>query len=137
VAYCSEFLEIFGVENDKLLIDGFISDMAEMYALSGDQDKGERLIREFIKNEPQSARGYAVLSQIISYRPKNGGETCIEDQIKILEQAQSYPVIDGEDYCLEGRLEDLRKEANRNPSLQSSSRMHTYEPNNSASAFCQ
>ncbi len=110
VTYCSEFLEIFGVEDDKLFIDSFIGDIAEMYALSGDQDKGERLMRELIENEPQSAKGYAVLAQIISYRPKNGGRACIEEQIKILEQAQSYPVVDGKDYSLEDRLEDLKKE---------------------------
>lgn len=109
ITFCTEFLDYFSNEDDELLLHSFMSDMAEMYALSGDQDKGESLMREFIEKYPNLARGYVTLAWIIRYRKRNSGDESIEDQLKVLEQARDYPVVDGKDFSLKERIAYLKK----------------------------
>lgn len=105
VAFCSEYLSYFGDDKKN---HSFVSDMAEMYALSGDQEKGESLMREFIEKHPSLARGYVMLVNVMSLRKHNGRDVSIEEQLKVLEQAKAYPVVDGEDYGLSDRIAKLK-----------------------------
>jgi len=109
IEYCSEFLSFFENEDD-LTIKNFQSDLAEMYALAGNQEKAEKMMSDLIAKEPHKARGYVTLAQVISYGKRNGGDARVDEQLQILEKARAYSVVDGEDFSLSHRIADLKRD---------------------------
>ena len=86
------------------------SSLGECYCRSGDQEAGEKVIRELIRQYPDRVVGYIAMEMAFSIRKMNGHTAADEDLLKILEDANNYPVIDGESYDLDRRISFLKQE---------------------------
>ena len=109
VAYLNEFLAYFANE-DYRLVNQFKSSLGECYCRSGDQEAGEKVIRELIRQYPNRAIGYIAMEMAFSIREMNGQAAAHEERLKILEDAKKYPVIDGKDCDLDRRISYLKQE---------------------------
>lgn len=109
VTYLNEFLAYFANEDDRF-VNQFQSSLGECYCRSGDQEVGEKVIRELIHQYPNRAIGYIGMEMALSIRKMNGQAPAHEERLKILEDAKNYPVIDGENFDLESRISYLKKE---------------------------
>ncbi len=112
VSYMNEFLNYFADE-DSCFLSQFKSSLGECYCRSGDQEAGEKVMREIIDQYPEKSIGYIGLEMAFSIREKNGQVSAKEERLKILEEAKNYPVIDGSDYDLDSRISDLREEISK------------------------
>ena len=75
--------------------------------------EGEWILREMIRAKPDRARGYVGLADEWGFRPRGASRSPdYARAIALLEQAVAYPVVDGGDWALKVRLEDLRTAAN-------------------------
>lgn len=112
INFFSEFLD-FLPKTDDLIIKNFTSGLGEMYCKAGHQEKGEEIMKNLIKDFPDKVVGYVGLESVLALREKNGYAPAYKEQLEILEKAKSYPVVDGENYGLDGRIEDARKEVKK------------------------
>ncbi|MFH1152497.1 MAG: SEC-C metal-binding domain-containing protein [Pseudomonadota bacterium] len=109
VAYLKEFLAFFDDE-DTLFVNQFKSSLGECYCRSGDQEAGEKVMRELIRQYPDRMVGYIGMEMALSIRKMDDEALALEKRLKILEEAKEFPVIDGEDFDLDRRIVDLKKE---------------------------
>ncbi len=109
VAYLNDFLAYFDNEEDSF-VNQFKSSLGECYCRSGDQEAGEKVIRELIRQYPNRVVGYIAMEMAFSIRERNGQTAADKERLKILEDAKNYPVIDGENYDLDRRISSLKQE---------------------------
>ncbi|WP_413911444.1 YecA family protein [Desulfobacula sp.] len=109
VTYLKEFLACFADE-DAIFINQFKSSLGECYCRSGDQEAGEKVMRELIRQYPDRMAGYIGMEMVLSIKKMSDEALTLEERLKILEGAKKIPVIDGKDYDLDRRIFDLKKE---------------------------
>ena len=109
MSYLNEFLACFADE-DAILVNQFKSSLGEFYCRSGDQETGEKVMRELIRQYPDRMIGYIGMEMAISIKKMNDEALALEERLKILEEAKKFPVIDGENFDLDRRIFDLKKE---------------------------
>ncbi len=109
VAYLKEFLAFFDDE-DALFVNQFKSSLGECYCRSGDQEAGEKVMRELIRQYPDRTVGYIGMEMALSIRKMDDEALALEKRLKILEEANEFPVTDGKDFDLDRRIVDLKKE---------------------------
>jgi len=109
VAYLNEFIACFADEDD-MFVNQIKSSLGECYCRSGDQEAGEKVLRELIRQYPDKAYGYIGMEMALSIREMNGQAPAHEERLKILEDAKKYPVIDGKDFDLDRRISHLKEE---------------------------
>jgi len=107
VAYLDEFLNYFSDEDD-LLIKNFRTSLGELYCRAGKQEMGEKKMRELIDQYPNEVCGYIGMEMALSVRELNGLTPAHKERLQILEEAKNYPVIDGDGYSLNARIDDLK-----------------------------
>ena len=109
VSYLNEFLACFADE-DTIIVNQFKSSLGEIYCRSGDQETGEKVMRELIRQYPDRMIGYIGMEMAISIKKMNDEALALEERLNILEEAKKFPVIDGENFDLDRRIFDLKKE---------------------------
>lgn len=109
VSYLNEFLACFADE-DAILVNQFKSSLGEFYCRSGDQETGEKVMRELIRQYPDRMVGYIGMEMALSIKKMNDEALALEERLKILEEAKKFPVIDGKNFDLDRRIFDLKKE---------------------------
>lgn len=109
VAYLKEFLAFFEDE-DALFVNQFKSSLGECYCRSGDQEAGEKVMRELIRQYPDRMVGYIGMEMALSIRKMDDEALALIKRLKILEEAKEFPVTDGKDFDLDRRIVDLKKE---------------------------
>jgi len=109
VAYLNEFLACFADEDAKF-INQFKSSLGECYCRSGDQEAGEKVMRELIRQYPDRMVGYIGMEMALSIRKMSDEALALEERLKIFKEAKKFPVIDGKDYDLDRRIFYLKKE---------------------------
>ncbi len=109
VSYLNQFLACFADENTAF-VNQFKSSLGEFYCRSGDQEAGEKVMEEMIRQCPDRAVGYVGMEIALSMRKMNDKAPALEERLKIMEDAKKFPVIDGEVYDLDRRIFDLKKE---------------------------
>ena len=107
IQFLEDFLAEFPHEDD-LLLGNFRMSLAELYCRVTNQDAGEELMREEMKNFPRKTRGYVGMEAVLSYRSRNGRPPAYAEQLQVLERARKNRVTDGEDFDLTLRIEELK-----------------------------
>ncbi len=91
----------------------FRADLGEFLFLASRPREGERVLRQLIEDEPDSAIGYARLATLLGY-PSLGPRrwrTDLPAAIALLEAAIAQPVADLEHWDLSRQLAELRGRA--------------------------
>lgn len=89
------------------------SDRARLLATAGRHDEAEQLLLRLIDRHPHAAAGYVVLAELLS-RP--GADAASRQRaLELLEAAAARPVEDGEDWSLNRRIRELRKDLAQTP----------------------
>jgi len=109
VSYLNEFLACFADE-DTIIVNQFKSSLGEIYCRSGDQETGEKVMRELIRQYPDRMVGYIGMEMALSIKKMNDEALALEERLNILEEAKKFPVIDGKNFDLDRRIFDLKKE---------------------------
>ncbi|MGM0378035.1 MAG: hypothetical protein ACQEQ0_14800 [Bacteroidota bacterium] len=109
LTYLKEFLAYFADEDAKF-VNQFKSSLGEFYCRSGDQETGEKVMKELIRQYPDRMVGYIGMEMALSIRKRDDEALALEERLKILEEAKKFPVIDGKDCDLDRRIVDLKKE---------------------------
>lgn len=109
VSYLNDFLACFADE-DAMLVNQFKAPLGECYCRAGNQEAGEKVMQELIRQYPDRVIGYIGMEMAISIRKMDDEASALEERLKILEKAKDFPVIDGEDFDLDRRISDLKKE---------------------------
>jgi hypothetical protein len=100
-ATLGEVLARFPDESDGWTLP-LVYDRAELIYEAVSREEGERILRDQIAAHPERAGGYATLALLWE---EDGKE---QEALRLLEEAAARPVVDGEDWDLEGRIADLR-----------------------------
>jgi len=108
ISFLDEFISFFS--NNEELIKPLQRSLAELYSRADNHEKGEQIMTEFIKRYPEDASGYIGMDTVIAIKPSVDKQLKLKERLQILEQARNYPVINGDDYDLNMRIDDLKKE---------------------------
>lgn len=109
IAFIKEYLDQFPDES-LINVRSLSGDLAQMYYLAGDQVEGERLARSMIDKWPNAAAGYVTMAQLAERRIETEKAGAMKAQLEWLEKAQAAQVVDGADYDLEQRIQDVNAE---------------------------
>jgi hypothetical protein len=109
IAYLTEFLA-YSADEDDSFVNQFKSSLGECYCRSGNQEAGEKVMMELIRQYPDKAVGYIGMEMALSIREMNGQASTHEERLKILEDAMKYPVIDWKNFDLDKRISHLKQE---------------------------
>ena len=109
VAYLNGFLGFFADE-DAMFVNQFKSSLGECYCRCGDQEAGEEVMRELIRQYPDRMVGYLGMEMALSIRKMEDEAPALKERLKILEEAKRFPVIDGKNNDLDRRILDLEEE---------------------------
>jgi len=108
---CHAVLAQFPDEGGLFRIN-FRADLGEFLYLLGEDEAGEQMLRELIRDYPESAAGYARLAEVLGYGPTRArGSLDVSRAIELLEAALARPVEDAQEYDLQARLRELREHA--------------------------
>jgi hypothetical protein len=107
IKFIKEYLAQF-TDEDPTNVCAFTADLAELYCLAGDVTEGERLARSLTEKWPKSSVGYVTMARILEFRPNTDKITTQKAQLEWLEKAKAVPVIDGDDFDLDERIEGVR-----------------------------
>lgn len=108
VSFLDEFVTCFADE-DTDFVNQFKSTLGELYCRSGNQDAGEKMLTDLIRQYPDRAIGYIGMDMAVSIRKMDNEISALEERLKILEEAKNIPVIDGEGYDLDSRISHLKE----------------------------
>ena len=107
IKFIKEYLAQFTDEDPKNVC-AFTADLAELYCLAGDVTEGERLARSLTERWPKWAVGYVTMTRILEFRPNADKTSTKKAQLEWLEKAKAVPVIDGDHFDLDERIEGVR-----------------------------
>jgi hypothetical protein len=108
---CQAVLAQFPDESELFRIN-FRADLGEFHYMLGEDEQGERVMLELIRDHSDCAAGYARLADILGYGPtRERGPIDVPRALELLERALARPVDDAEKYDLAVRLRDLQKHA--------------------------
>ena len=89
VSYLNEFLACFADE-DAIIVNQFKSYLGEFYCRSGDQETGEKVMRELIRQYPDRMVGYNGMEMALSIKKMNDEVLALEERLEILEEAKKF-----------------------------------------------
>jgi hypothetical protein len=108
IQLCERVLAQFSDE-DEYFNEHFRADLGEFYYMGGCAEDGERVLLELIRDRPHRSAGYVTLAQILERGARRGDDSIDPRRaLRLLEEAESWPVSDGRDWDLAVRLKDLR-----------------------------
>ena len=111
IRLCEHVLGQF-VEESRLFLRNFRTDLGQFHFLAGRPDEGERVLLEVIRDHPDTAAGYVRLADLLAYGARPGdGPIDTRWAVELLEKALARPVEDAAQFDLEGRLQELRDDA--------------------------
>jgi len=108
VSFLDEFVTCFADE-DTDFINQFKSSLGELHCRAGNQDTGEKILVDLIREHPDRMVGYIGMETAISLRKMDDESSVLKEQLKILEMAKNVPVMDGEKYDLDRRIRHLKE----------------------------
>lgn len=107
IRFCEQVVAQFSDEKREYP-DYFRCDMADMLVLVGQRERAEAILNEIIEARPDEAVGYVTLASALTLRSKDAADR--RRAAELLERALARPVVDPDDWDLEMRLEDLRRD---------------------------
>lgn len=108
ISYFEEFLMYFGRKDDHCTGNYKVA-LAECYCRIREYKKGEKLMINLINEDPTKVQGYVGMEQVLSFQEERNSQEILKERLKILKKANDFPVIDGQDYDLTIRIEDLER----------------------------
>jgi len=112
VEFCEYFLKQF-TDEIPVHIENMRGALGQFHFCAGDPVRGEEVLRALIADLPHRAIGYSRLADALGYEqyPWHGSRPLDPKRaLAVLEEAVAAGAEDAEDYELEARLEDLRRE---------------------------
>lgn len=106
--FCEEFLDLFP-DQDQLSRDNFHCDWGELLFRAGQPERGDQVLRAFIKARPDTAAGYVRLAQMYEDGvAADDGRPDLERALEMLIEARERGVGDGPDFDLALRIGELQ-----------------------------
>jgi hypothetical protein len=112
VEFCEWFLKQF-TDEIPVHLENMRGALGQLHFCAGDPVRGEEVLRALIAELPRRAVGYSRLAEALaSYQyPWHGSQPLDPKRaLAVLEEAMAAGVEDAEDYELEDRIEELRRE---------------------------
>jgi hypothetical protein len=108
IRLCEHVLNQF-VDERPLFLRNFRTDLGHFHFLAGNHSDGEQVLREVIRDYPDTAVGYARLADLFAYGVRPGDEPIDPQKAqRVLEEALARPVVDAARFDLENRLQEIR-----------------------------
>lgn len=109
IHYFEGFLAYFGEKGNRCTGNYKLA-LAECYCRISEYDKGKELMINLINEDPTRVQGYIGLEQVLSFQENSNSQDILKERLNILKKANDFPVVDGHDYDLIVRIEDLEED---------------------------